>query len=154
MDVEQTAEAMAYDRGFSLGYAEGRADAAQELQPVAAMVEQFHRRFGCAIDGSITDAALVYQRRDLLDEEADELHDELIPGGDLTRVAKELADLVYVAYGAALALGIHLDQALAIVHRSNMSKLWDDGKPRYRADGKVLKPPTYVAPDLGTVVRG
>lgn len=63
-------------------------------------------------------------------------------------VAKELADVVYVAYGTAHGLGIHLDVALERVHESNMAKA---GGPR-RADGKVLKPPGWQPPDLSEAV--
>ena len=41
-----------------------------------------------------------------------------------------------------------LDDAMARVFESNMSKLDESGKPIYRADGKVLKGPNYTAPDL------
>jgi predicted HAD superfamily Cof-like phosphohydrolase len=67
---------------------------------------------------------------------------------DLEAAARELADVVYVAYGTAHALGIDLEAALAEVHRANMSKA--DG-PR-RADGKVLKPEGFIPPDMGAAV--
>ena len=41
-----------------------------------------------------------------------------------------------------------LDEALDRVHKSNMSKLDEDGKPIYREDGKVLKGPNYKPPNL------
>lgn len=43
--------------------------------------------------------------------------------------------------------------AFEIVHASNMSKLGEDGKPVYRDDGKVMKGPNYVAPDMMPVVE-
>jgi len=61
---------------------------------------------------------------------------------------KELADLVYVCYQYAENQGWFLDEALDRVHKSNMSKLDEDGKPIYREDGKVLKGPNYKPPDL------
>ena len=61
---------------------------------------------------------------------------------------KELADLVYVAYQYAENMGWFLDEALDRVHKSNMSKLDDDGNPIYREDGKVLKGPNYQPPNL------
>ena len=61
---------------------------------------------------------------------------------------KELADLVYVCYQYAENMGWSLDEALDRVHKSNMSKLDEDGKPIYREDGKVLKGPNYKPPDL------
>jgi predicted HAD superfamily Cof-like phosphohydrolase len=65
---------------------------------------------------------------------------------------KELADLVYVIYGYANVRGWNLDEALRRVHVSNMSKLGDDGRPLFRADGKVMKGPNYKKPDLGDLV--
>lgn len=61
---------------------------------------------------------------------------------------KELADLVYVCYQYAENMGWFLDEALDRVHKSNMSKLGEDGKPIYREDGKVLKGPNYKPPTL------
>ena len=61
---------------------------------------------------------------------------------------KELADLVYVCYQYAENMGWFLDEALDRVHKSNMSKLGEDGNPIYREDGKVLKGPNYKLPTL------
>ena len=65
---------------------------------------------------------------------------------------KELADLVYVCYQYAENMGWFLDEALDRVHKSNMSKLGEDGKPIYRDDGKVLKGPNYKPPNLEDLV--
>ena len=65
---------------------------------------------------------------------------------------KELADLVYVCYQYAANLDWDLDSALDRVHRSNMSKLDEDGKPIYREDGKVLKGPCYEPPTLTDLI--
>ena len=61
---------------------------------------------------------------------------------------KELADLVYVCYQYAENMGWFLDEALDRVHRSNLSKLDEEGNPIYREDGKVLKGPNYKPPTL------
>ena len=61
---------------------------------------------------------------------------------------KELADLVYVCYQYAENMGWFLDEALDRVHKSNMSKLGEDGKRIYREAGKVLKGPNYKLPNL------
>ena len=68
------------------------------------------------------------------------------------QIAKELTDLLYVVLGFGVVLGIDLDKTFKVVHDSNMSKLDDDGKPIYREDGKVLKGPNYVKPDMTGVV--
>ena len=65
---------------------------------------------------------------------------------------KELADLVYVCYQYAENMGWFLDEALDRVHKSNMSKLGEDGKPVYREDGKVLKGPNYEPPTLTDLI--
>ena len=65
---------------------------------------------------------------------------------------KELADLVYVCYQYAENMKWSLDEALDRVHKSNMSKLGEDGKPVYREDGKVLKGPNYKPPTLTDLI--
>ncbi len=65
---------------------------------------------------------------------------------------KELADLVYVCAQYAENMDWDLVQALRRVHKSNMSKLGEDGKPIRRADGKVLKGPNYQPPTLTDLV--
>lgn len=67
---------------------------------------------------------------------------------DQKALTKELADLLYVTYGFAATFGLPLQEVFGEVHRSNMSKLGDDGKPVFREDGKVLKGPNYKPPEL------
>ncbi len=115
-------------------------------QKVQQMVEEFHRVFGCAINQPTTWDLRTLRAR-LIAEEANEATDALACG-DLAAIAQELADLIYVTYGAAVTFGINLDLAVGEVHRANMSKLGPDGNPVRRCDGKVLKGPDYVAPDM------
>jgi predicted HAD superfamily Cof-like phosphohydrolase len=72
---------------------------------------------------------------------------------DLENYAKELADLVYVVYGAAIEHGIDLDAVFKEVHESNMSKAYPDGSVHFREDGKVLKGPHYKAPDIAALLN-
>jgi predicted HAD superfamily Cof-like phosphohydrolase len=115
----------------------------------AAMVREFHQRFGLGVAVVRTRARRRLRAR-LVREESRELR-RALRAGDTSQVAKELADLVYVAYGTALSEGIELDVALAEVHHSNLTKLVD-GKPVMRRDGKVLKGPNYRAPDMSVAV--
>ena len=71
---------------------------------------------------------------------------------DLIEIADALADMVYIAYGTAVAYGIRLDKVFEEVHSSNMSKLDANGKPIYREDGKVLKGPNYSPPNIETIL--
>ncbi len=71
---------------------------------------------------------------------------------DREATLKELADLIYVCAQYAENMNWDIEQALRRVHRSNMSKLGEDGEPIYREDGKVLKGPNYQPPDLSDLV--
>lgn len=64
------------------------------------------------------------------------------------KVADALGDLVYVIYGMAHELGYDLSKVLQEIHASNLTKMGDDGQPIYRDDGKVLKGPNYVMPNI------
>ncbi len=116
----------------------------------AQMVREFHEAFGLPIND--TTRTLNRLRADLIREEAREAADA-IEDGTPEQWAQELADLAIVVYGAALTLGIDLDRAVSLVHAPNMTKLGLDGKPVMRADGKVLKGPGYVAPDMAAALR-
>ena len=118
-------------------------------------VKAFTVAMGQPVGEDIEDEAnsdLMYLRQELITEEANELYDELpyYKDGPLDKAAltKELADLLYVTYGMAVTFGLPIDEVFERVHRSNMSKLGDDGKPIYREDGKVLKGPNYEKPNL------
>ncbi|MFG3026281.1 MazG nucleotide pyrophosphohydrolase domain-containing protein [Streptomyces sp. NPDC048254] len=120
----------------------------------ARLVREFHHAFG--LDARTTPAEvspeLAAHRGELLAEEAAEVA-EVAVDGPLDRLAHELADVVYVAYGTALVHGIDLDAVIAEIHRSNMSKLGPDGQVARRADGKVLKGEHYRAPDVSAELR-
>ncbi|MFI1720929.1 MazG nucleotide pyrophosphohydrolase domain-containing protein [Streptomyces sp. NPDC020489] len=120
----------------------------------ADLVREFHLAF--ELDARSTPTAvppqLAAHRGELLAEEAAEVA-EVAVEGPLDRLAHELADVVYVAYGTALVHGIDLDAVIAEIHRSNMTKLGPDGHVTRRADGKVLKGDHYQAPDVTGVLR-
>lgn len=77
--------------------------------------------------------------------------DEIRPGAK-ANLLKELCDLVYVAVGTAVKLGLPFDEGFARVHENNMSKLVD-GKIVRAENGKILKPKGYVKCDLSEIVK-
>lgn len=117
------------------------------------MVREFHVTYGMPVveTPSHPTSDRVKLRRDLISEEYWE-YDRAVEKGDLVNLAQELADILYVVYGAALEYGIDLDAVVAEVHRANMSKLDTDGSVLRREDGKVLKGPKYKAPDVEFVL--
>lgn len=70
---------------------------------------------------------------------------------DLVDVADALADQMYILIGTVIKHGMTYEKFSKLfdeVHKSNMSKLDEHGKPIYRKDGKVLKGPNYFKPDV------
>ena len=103
--------------------------------------------------GNMTQKTLSLQTR-LIAEETDELMEatrQMAFNLDNRRVRsaclKELADVAYVCYQLAAAVGWDLDEALNRVHTSNMSKLVD-GKPIKDEFGKIQKSKNYQPPSL------
>ena len=117
------------------------------------MVKEFHHAFNVPVPEVITDLdeARKKLRMDLLDEEYEEFK-EAVEEKDVVEVVSELADLVYVAYGMALELGVDLDAVITEIHRANMSKLGPDGRPVLRPDGKVLKGDGFRKADVASVL--
>lgn len=68
---------------------------------------------------------------------------------------QELVDLRYVSDGtiAALGFGPVFEAAFAEVHRANMSKLDNDGRPVVDGSGKIVKGPNYQPPNLEPFVN-
>ena len=119
-------------------------------------VQEFHETYGLPVESSpkIDDAKTNALRINLLAEELEELK-EALAAGDVVEVLDALTDLQYVLDGAYLSFGLHDVKTAAFdeVHRSNMSKLGEDGKPiRRPEDGKVMKGPNYFKPDISQFV--
>ncbi len=72
---------------------------------------------------------------------------------DVVEVADALTDINYVTYGAGHCFGVDLDACMQEVQRANMSKLGEDGKPIYNAQGKIMKGPQYTPPDIAKVLK-
>lgn len=128
------------------------------------MVKEFHEIFGIEVDANPVTQDLLILRKNLVEEEFDEVWEELLPVNtdaftvdpeflNKEKLTKELADLLYVTYGTAVSLGLPIDEAFRLVHESNMSKL-EDGKVLRRDDGKVLKGKNYKEPDLSVLFKG
>jgi predicted HAD superfamily Cof-like phosphohydrolase len=129
-------------------------------------VRQFQRLMGQDVGVKNPTSTLLEFRYNLLLEELKELGEEVaiamaesnfktgIPLKVKARMLKEMADVQYVLSGMAVTLGLPLEEAFVRVHKSNLSKLGDDGKPLYREDGKVQKGPNYLPPDMETLLEG
>jgi predicted HAD superfamily Cof-like phosphohydrolase len=120
-------------------------------------VQEFHQVFNCyrniAPIGRIPDGEREVRVR-LMQEELDEYR-AAAEDGDLVEIADALSDLLYVVYGTLVAHGLvdSAEELFAEVHRSNMSKLDEQGRPIYRQDGKVLKSVRFTPPDLISILQ-
>lgn len=114
-----------------------------------AMVEAFHSKFEIIVQTIPSDVneETKHLRVRLIQEEFDELK-EAMASGNLTAIAKEMADLLYVTYGTAVSYGIDMEPVFQEVHRSNLSKIGG----YKRADGKWIKPPTYSPADIEPIL--
>ena len=114
------------------------------------MVQEFHKQFNIHVAPrpSLPDEPTQTLRNRLIQEEFEEFQ-EAMQGNDLSAMAKELADLLYVVYGTAVSLGIDMEPVFKEVHRSNMSKVGG----YKREDGKWVKPPTYSPASLKAILE-
>lgn len=127
------------------------------MKTTIEQVQEFHETYGLPVEvkqttGSEQTKAL---RINLLQEELDELK-EALENNDLVETLDALIDLQYVLDGAFLSFGLQnvKNEAFNEVHRSNMSKLGEDGKPiRRPEDGKVMKGPNYFKPDMTQFIK-
>lgn len=120
-------------------------------------VKEFHETYGLPVESkpNISDPKTNGLRINLIAEELEELQ-EALKNNDIVETLDALIDLQYVLDGAFLSFGLHdvKEVAFAEVHRSNMSKLGEDGKPiRRESDGKVMKGPNYFVPDMSQFIR-
>jgi len=121
------------------------------------MLEEFHAVFGAHMERTPTadlNEKTIALRVSLIQEELDEYR-QAAEARDLVGIADALSDLMYVVLGTYVAHGLQdLAEALfAEVHASNMSKLDEDGRVIFRADGKVLKSALWRPPDLAGILE-
>lgn len=89
----------------------------------------------------------------LIMEETAELFDA-ISENNRAEIFDALLDIIVVCIGAGHSAGLPLEAGWREVINSNMSKVDPDtGKVLRREDGKIMKGPSYRAPDLGAVLR-
>jgi len=75
--------------------------------------------------------------------------------GDLIGIFDSLLDQLYVLLGTFNTHGMqkHVEKGFDVVHKSNMSKLDDNGKPLYSESGKVMKSKNYFPPKLDDILE-
>jgi predicted HAD superfamily Cof-like phosphohydrolase len=123
-----------------------------------AAVEEFHRAYGMLVndpkaaekDGGLRDALVHEERKEFLKELIDLVY--VCVGSDVEYGTRDEVATVGLARWVATSFDMDFDGAFHEVHRSNMSKLGEDGQPIKREDGKVLKGPNYTPADMSAFV--
>ena len=115
-------------------------------------VEEFHRIYKLGNSEKPigkSKEGLEKLRFDLMAEENGE-YLEAAKKGDVTEVADALGDMLYILCGTIIEHGMQnvIDDVFEEIHRSNLSKLDENGNPIYREDGKVVKGANYFPPNL------
>ena len=127
-----------------------------KLSDCIAAVEKFHESFG--IENEYSPVAKIsendYMLRHNLMKEENEEYLEAAKEGDLTEIADAVGDMLYILCGTILKHGLQdkMQDVFEEIQRSNMSKLDKNGKPIYRADGKVLKSDLYFKPKIKKIL--
>jgi predicted HAD superfamily Cof-like phosphohydrolase len=113
------------------------------------MMKKFHKSFCVPISTSpkLLSPEDTIRRLTLITSEVGELGDAMRTK-DLIEIADALGDILYVTFGCAVEMGLPMDRIFREIHRSNMSKVWCDGKVHKDEGGKVLKPPGFGPVDL------
>ncbi len=127
------------------------------LLKIVEKVKEFHEAFLINNEenpiGVISEADYVLRHR-LMQEENDEYLDAC-KKGDIIEIADAIGDKLYILCGTILKHGLQhkIEEVFNEIHRSNMSKLDDNGKPIVREDGKILKSNQYFKPNINSVLN-
>jgi predicted HAD superfamily Cof-like phosphohydrolase len=112
----------------------------------------FHSKFGLLINSEPTHLkqCKLNERIEFLQEELDEFK-KACAEQDLEGQADALVDLVYVAIGTAVMMGLPWDELWADVQRANMAKVRGVTHRGHKVD--CTKPPGWVGPQTGWLLE-
>ena len=120
-------------------------------------VDEFHKVFQI---GKANSTPHLLKKREFelrfnLMKEENEEYLEACEKDDLVEIADALGDQLYILCGTILKHGLQhkIEEVFDEIHRSNMSKLDEEGKPIFREDGKVLKGKGYFRPNIRDILK-
>jgi predicted HAD superfamily Cof-like phosphohydrolase len=73
--------------------------------------------------------------------------------GMVNELGNALVKIIFYCYALSKRLGVNIDEVMAEVQASNMSKLGEDGLPVKREDGKILKGPGFFHPNIPAILE-
>lgn len=130
------------------------------IRPLEALIE-FQTAFKCPVntEPTLLDKERAKLRYDLAKEELDE-YMEAVENGDIVGITDAIIDQAYILFGSVLEHGLQdiFMKAFEEVHKSNLSKLDENGQPIINGENgvydesrplkKVLKSDRYFPPNL------
>lgn len=126
-----------------------------DIRAAQRAVANFMRAGGqtASIIPEVPDPPIAERRIEMLREEVDELEDA-VADIDIVEYADAIADIIYVALGAAVEAGIDIEPVIEEVIDSNNSKIdWQSAQPWARhGNGKIGKDEHYRAPDIRSII--
>lgn len=128
-----------------------------DFNSIVNKVKEFHEVFGLGFHEqpkALLEEKTIALRHRLMAEENEE-YLEAAREGDLTLIADALGDKLYILCGTIIAHGLQhkIVEVFEEIHRSNMSKLDENGKAIYREDGKIMKSEKYFLPDIESILE-
>lgn len=125
------------------------------MDEAIALVKQFHEVFKIPIRDTPTAEIPESKMRFEIMREENEEYLEALENQDLIEIADALGDQLYVLCGTILAHGLQdkIMDVLREIHRSNMSKLDENGQPIIREDGKIIKSESFFRPNLHAILE-
>lgn len=118
------------------------------LERAVDKVRDFHKAFNHPHPDKIT--KLDDTRKKIRAKWMMEEIEEFLDANTIHEEMDAMADLCFFLCGTVCESGItgkQFSHIFDLVQEANMSKLWEDGKPHYNADNKVIKPKGWIAPD-------
>ena len=136
------------------------------MQDLILKVKDFQQTFDQVVNRkpTLVDLELANLRFELMKEENEEYMQAVIDK-DVVDVADALGDQLYILIGTILSHGMQevIVDVFNEIHRSNMSKLDENGKPIINGQngvlditrelGKVLKSPRYSKPNFNKILK-
>jgi predicted HAD superfamily Cof-like phosphohydrolase len=118
------------------------------------LVKEFHKAFNHPYQETPTLLGIerAEKRYSWMLEEINEFM-EATKNNDIVEQADAMIDVIYFALGTLVEMGVEPENLFNIVQHANMSKLWEDGKPHYKEDGKVKKPEGWKDPHNDSVLE-
>jgi predicted HAD superfamily Cof-like phosphohydrolase len=128
-----------------------------ELKDKINKVKEFHEVFkiGNREEQTVNIPQSEWELRHRLIEEENNEYLEACKSGNLVEVADALGDIMYILFGTMLKHGLQykMEEVFDEIHRSNMSKLDNNGQPIFREDGKILKSNNYFKPNIQSILE-